>query len=448
MRSVARCWRLCGAGHNGRWRVGRPCSKPTRRPRWSRGRFVELLRGLVPADRKGESRAAGKVDHPHSLTVVSLSGDERGLAIGPQLAAFASSLGIATRLVATMGHERAADPMGGLRHRHQVAARPNLLRRRRAGRGGDRSDDPLVVRGSTAAQARRPVRPALPRFSAVAAGTATEQELARVAVAVDDAGRRIDGIVVADPDQTDRTSGRHTMDERSRRPRYPRASRASHHLTVRRQRPATGSAHDLYARSDAPDFDDDEQTRPNTPGPCSGEPAFHSLCAAASLACLRAVRCSGPTRGRDLPGRISRRRITPRRRWCWHTDRGRPHACHGHRRQSADDADRGEETIASVGLTMTPDDFLKSLTAEPSEPGPAVGHPHCTERRRGSSSPRGPYVDLSQFRAEQLSLAIERLRGWRSGSASTSSRARSTNSHPADWTSSRPPAACEQAERR
>jgi hypothetical protein len=36
-------------------------------------------------------------------------------------------------------------------------------------------------------------------------------------VAVDDTGRRIDGIVVADPDQTDRTSGRHTMDERSRR---------------------------------------------------------------------------------------------------------------------------------------------------------------------------------------------------------------------------------------
>ena len=42
-----------------------------------------------------------------------------------------------------------------------------------------------------------------------------------MAVAVDDAGRRIDGIVVADPDPTDRTSGRHTMDERSRRPRLP-----------------------------------------------------------------------------------------------------------------------------------------------------------------------------------------------------------------------------------
>jgi hypothetical protein len=55
----------------------------------------------------------------------------------------------------------------------------------------------------------------------VAAGTASEQELARVAIAVDDAGRRIDGIVVADPDRTDRTSGRHTLDERSRRPAIP-----------------------------------------------------------------------------------------------------------------------------------------------------------------------------------------------------------------------------------
>jgi hypothetical protein len=51
----------------------------------------------------------------------------------------------------------------------------------------------------------------------VAAGTATAEELARLAVAMDDAGRRVDGIVVADPDQTDLTSGRHTMEERSRR---------------------------------------------------------------------------------------------------------------------------------------------------------------------------------------------------------------------------------------
>jgi hypothetical protein len=63
--------------------------------------------------------------------------------------------------------------------------------------------------------------PSVATILSVAAGTATEQELARVAVAVDDTGRRIDGIVVADPDRTDMTSGRHMMDERSRRPPLP-----------------------------------------------------------------------------------------------------------------------------------------------------------------------------------------------------------------------------------
>ena len=60
-----------------------------------------------------------------SLTVVSLSGDGRGLAIGPQLAAFASSLGIITRLVPTVGHVRAP---------HLWAACAVDQRRRQSGR--------------------------------------------------------------------------------------------------------------------------------------------------------------------------------------------------------------------------------------------------------------------------------------------------------------------------
>jgi capsular polysaccharide biosynthesis protein len=74
--------------------------------------FRQVLRGLVTADRTQdrieEPRAAGKVDHPQSVTVVSLSGDGRGLSVGPQLAVFASSLGIATRLVTATGHDKAA----------------------------------------------------------------------------------------------------------------------------------------------------------------------------------------------------------------------------------------------------------------------------------------------------------------------------------------------------
>ena len=78
-----------------------------------------------PTVGKAEPRA-GKVDHPQSLTMVSLSGDGRGIAVGPQLAAFASSLGIVTRLVTALGNDgaptlwaaaaadRAAQPRPGL----------------------------------------------------------------------------------------------------------------------------------------------------------------------------------------------------------------------------------------------------------------------------------------------------------------------------------------------
>ena len=50
---------------------------------------------------------------------------------------------------------------------------------------------------------------------AISPGVGTREELARLAIAVDDEGRRIDGVVVADPDPSDRTTGRHTLDERA-----------------------------------------------------------------------------------------------------------------------------------------------------------------------------------------------------------------------------------------
>ncbi len=91
----------------------------------------QVLRGLVPA--KGQSRVAGRLDHPQSLTVVSLSGDEQGLAIGPQLAAFAASLGIATRLVPTVGHDRAPTLWACATDQH--GSRPaEPVSRQRAGR--------------------------------------------------------------------------------------------------------------------------------------------------------------------------------------------------------------------------------------------------------------------------------------------------------------------------
>ena len=185
--------------------------------------FRQLLRGLVPADRRGEWRAVGKVDHPQSLTVVSLAGDGRGLAIGPQLAAFASSLGITTRLITAMGHERAAALWAACAAEREIVDRPGGLHLGVPQGNADEAIDLTII--LVVVDPGKPHLGDSPASSAtilaVAAATATEQELARVAVAVDDAGRRIDGIVVADPDQTDRTSGRHTLDERSRQLALP-----------------------------------------------------------------------------------------------------------------------------------------------------------------------------------------------------------------------------------
>ena len=55
----------------------------------------------------------------------------------------------------------------------------------------------------------------------LAPGVSSREQLARLAVAVDDVGRRIDGVVVADPDPADRTTGRRTLDERARQAPLP-----------------------------------------------------------------------------------------------------------------------------------------------------------------------------------------------------------------------------------
>lgn len=176
--------------------------------------FRQLLRGLVMSDHKGEWRGGGKVEHPTSLTVLSLSGDEGGLAIVPQLAAFASSLGLETHLATTAGHESAAALWAASAAERESPLRRGLyVGKLPDGQAIDLTITSVVLERSHPEFGDAPTHAAT--LLSVAAGTATEEELAQVAVAVDDAGRRIDGIVVADPDQTDRTSGRHTMDERT-----------------------------------------------------------------------------------------------------------------------------------------------------------------------------------------------------------------------------------------
>ncbi|MGH8835777.1 MAG: hypothetical protein ACRDWG_12425 [Actinomycetes bacterium] len=244
--------------------------------------FRQVLRALADRDptRTEAKRTPGRVDHPRSLTLVALSGDQRGVAVGPQLAAFAASVGIATRftfatrhdsassLFAACAMDRGSQPRTGLvigagaddaALSYQVSPRPPGDGLAGPFNGGGARESRLQAalgpysavhppRGTKEAaepeasprtephetRTRRPVdltivfavadrrEPRLRELPATAAtvlaispGVGTREELARLAVAVDDAGSRIDGVVVADPDPSDRTTGRRTLDERA-----------------------------------------------------------------------------------------------------------------------------------------------------------------------------------------------------------------------------------------
>lgn len=181
--------------------------------------YRQLLQALVPSDHRVEART-GRIAHPASLTVISLGGDSRGLAVGPQLATFASSLGISTRVVPAVDEDGWGASLWAACLARRSSARPGLHL------GMPPDDDPVeltiilsVVDRAKPSLAGNP--PAEATVLAISAGTATEAEFARVAMAVDDTGQRITGIVVADPDPSDRTSGRHTMDERARQAVLP-----------------------------------------------------------------------------------------------------------------------------------------------------------------------------------------------------------------------------------
>lgn len=200
---------------------------------WS---FRQVLRAVVPTQarataRAGPPRPAGRLVHPRALTVICLSGDERGLSVGVQLAAFTASLGVLTRVLPVRADDSAAALWGALAE-GGAANRPALLPAARPAQVDDDAeagDDAQVeVELEVTLMVVDRLRPALTdvvpaaaTLLAVAPGTATREELARLAVAVDGAGHRIDGVLIADPDPGDRTTGWRTAGERSRQASLP-----------------------------------------------------------------------------------------------------------------------------------------------------------------------------------------------------------------------------------
>ena len=148
-----------------------------------------------------------------SLTVLSLSTDPAALALGPQLAAFASAQGISTVLV--IGPQQDTNVTATLR---TACAAQSAVGRRKPLRLLVSEDGSLgqlraafvVVVAVVDGQDPRILDTA--RTSAtvlgVSAGGATAEQLARAATAAAVDGREIYGILVANPDPDDQTSGR------------------------------------------------------------------------------------------------------------------------------------------------------------------------------------------------------------------------------------------------
>jgi capsular polysaccharide biosynthesis protein len=182
--------------------------EPTDVHKWGLTRLLQQF-GIT-----GIEAGNGASGRGSSLTVVSLASDPKALALGPQLAAFAASQGIPTALVT--GPQQDVNATAMLR---TACAAP-------AGSPGRRkllqlvaSDDGYLdqVRAAfvvvvTVVDGRAPSMPGTARTAAtvlgVSAGVATADQLARAAMAAATDGREIAGILVADPEPTDKTTGR------------------------------------------------------------------------------------------------------------------------------------------------------------------------------------------------------------------------------------------------
>ncbi len=186
--------------------------------------FRQLLRALAYSAGSAPPRGAagragaGRVDHPRSIAVIAVAGDCRGLAVAPQLAAFAASLGISTRFVVASGHDAAASLWAAC-SAERGPATPGA-----AARGEDRGT-PVAIRG------RRSCRRASRRSTSSSPGGAGRRggRAARARDGRDDLPDAPTGHTTGSPDGR-RRGGR-------RRPRWPPVPRRTE-----RDRGASGPA--------------------------------------------------------------------------------------------------------------------------------------------------------------------------------------------------------------
>jgi capsular polysaccharide biosynthesis protein len=189
-----------------------------------------VLRYVGAIDQKPDNGA----DDGASLGVLSLSTDPGALALGPQLAVFAASHGIPTALV--IGPQQDEGATAALRTACEASLAvpelssqelPSLLQLIVSDdefADGQRERTALTV-VVVVIDSGTPKMPATVRAATtvigVSAGRVTAEQLARAAVAAGADGREVTGILVADPEQSDKTTGRVPQLMRPPRRRLP-----------------------------------------------------------------------------------------------------------------------------------------------------------------------------------------------------------------------------------
>jgi capsular polysaccharide biosynthesis protein len=156
----------------------------------------------------------GRGNSRWSFTVLSLASDPGALALGPQLAAFGASQGIPTALVVAL--QQGATVTAALQTACAAppasSGWPAHLRVLVTDSEVEEPSDAELTVVVGVVDGRNPQVPDMMRTTAtllgVSAGAATADQLARAAVSAVSDGREITGILVADPDSDDATTGR------------------------------------------------------------------------------------------------------------------------------------------------------------------------------------------------------------------------------------------------
>ena len=196
-------------------------------------RFRNALRYLGLADiLSADAGAAGR----SSVTVVSFSSDRGALALGPQLAVFAAAQGVRTELVINPRQDDSTAALCAACEPAPSSEWPSQLRATIADQ--DDRDRPGAVLTIVVAvvDGQRPQTADAWRTDAtllgVSSGAVTAEQLVRAAASAAADGRDIAGILVADPDPADQTTGRFPQLERPIKNSMP--TRLAGTLTVTR----------------------------------------------------------------------------------------------------------------------------------------------------------------------------------------------------------------------